>query len=121
LVIHVQLDEEHLFLVSASYNQKGLLGDFHVAYVDLGAREARLLGQSYTSVKEWFGFAGRLVMGKAPEYAYVALRPGADAEGRMSGVAGPAWKVYRVGREHADKLEEYEKMMQEAGGKWMVI
>lgn len=61
MVEKLNANEEEILLIAASYNKKGLLGDFQVGIKDRG------ILRSYTSIGEYFKYFGDA------KYVYVTL------------------------------------------------
>jgi len=110
------LTEESLVLYPASYNRRGLLGDFEVFVLSDGVLES-LSGRQgpYTSIGEYFASAGESLLGKPPESVIAALRPGVDASGKISGSQGSRMMLYKITREQADELESLEGLLSSFG------
>lgn len=91
-----RLSKENLVLYPAVYNKRGLLGDFEVYVLEADGSAYPLSGRvgPYTSVEEWFEFAGKDIIGKEPDEILVALRRELPAQ------------VYRVGKGDVSRLEE---------------
>lgn len=63
MVKHLNVSEEEILLVPASYNRKGLLGDFQVGIKDRG------ILRPYTSIGEYFKYFDDA------KYVYAFLEP----------------------------------------------
>lgn len=118
----IQLSEENLLLYPAIYNRTGLLGTFEV-YVFRDGAAASLSGRRgpYTSIEEWFKFAGEGILGRTPEYVNVALSPGISPDSSLSGTAGDTVLLYRVSRQDAERLESIAGHLEGSAAQILVL
>lgn len=116
------LTEDNFILYPASYNQKGLLGDFEVYVLEEGYAFS-LSGRQglYTSVEEWFRFSGKSILGKEPEYVLAMLKPGVDPSGKLSRASGQDFLLYRISREDAKNLEEIAENLEPLKDKQILV
>lgn len=100
------LTEENVMLYPAVYNRKRLLGDFEVCVMNEGSL-FRLSGRAgpYTSIGEYFNGAGKLILGREPDYVMALLQPDAGEELKQKDNAKSPMMLYKVTREQAGQLE----------------